>query len=309
MAEPKIFEEFLDARIAYLHNLLEEPTRIMQSALDQAINGNPTNSELDRLLGVVNVQYDQIQMTLETFTTQIMPGAYTSGSDAARYALKKIGALQHTYVRDMKAVGILTRDMNRDFTRAIENGRESIGTYFKFSKQGRLTESEISEAVRKGIMDKGTGYEAKKRLREAIKERGTQIFDEASLNKYIKKKVLQGYEEKLLNGQVMQIINKNGKVMNFRVNTYSDLVSRTRFGDAQVQGTIDTTLQNGIKLFKVTKHNTKSEICLPHEGQILTADKKDKRYAYIDGHGEHGELNRPLYHPNCMHRIMPYVET
>ena len=307
--QPPIFQDSVDARIQNLHRLLEEPTSIMQSALDRAIKDTTiTNQERDRLFSVITAQYEQIQSTLETFSSQVLPGAYASGAEAGKEVLRQYGQVVYAHTVDVAAVNVLIRDMHHDFSRAIENGRESIGTYFKFSKQGRLTETEISEAVAKGLLDGGTGWEAKREMRKAIKERGTQIFDQASLDAYIRKKVLQGYEQKLLDGKVMQLINKNGKVMNFRVDSYSDLVSRTRIGEAQVAGTIDATQANGINLFKVTSHNTQSVICAPHEGKIYSSDPNDPKYEYLYGYGEHGELNKPVYHPRCLHRLMPYVD-
>jgi hypothetical protein len=281
----------------------------MQSALTRSIQDELTEGERDRLLSVINFQYEQIQTTLETFAASILPGAYNSGIQISIDEMKRFGNIVADNTRDIKAINTLVSDAQKDFRRALGNGQEAVGDFFKyFSKQGRLTESEISNAVAKGLIEQGTGYGSKQFTRKAITERGIQIFDQASLDRYVNKKLLQGYSEKLLDGKVMQIINKNGKVMNFRVNTYADLVSRTRIGEAQVQGTIDIARKNGIKLFKVTKHNTKSEICWPHEAQILSTDKNDPDYAWINGTGPMGESNRPVYHPSCLHRLMPYVE-
>lgn len=302
------YQEFVDERIQALNSLLAEPIRIMNATLERAINGDVSGEELDRLLSVVNAQYETIQLSLDLFSEQIIAPSYASGAAISADTLREYGVLRYQNTRDIKTISILIRDMKKDFSQAIGMGQKSVATYFKFSKQGRLTESEISEAVARGLIDGGTGWEAKREMRKAVKQRGTQIFDQASLDKYIKKKVLQGYEKKLLDGKVMQLINKNGKVMNFRVDSYADLVSRTRIGDAQVAGAVDMSHANGIELFKVTKHNTKSAICLPHEGQILTSNKKDKRYAYLYGYGAQGESNKPLYHPNCQHRLMPYVD-
>jgi hypothetical protein len=295
------FEEFTNSRLEYLQKQLDEPIRIMQSALTRSIQDELTEGERDRLLSVINFQYETIQTTLDAFTASILPGAYNSGVQISIDEMKRFGNIVADNTRDMKAINTLIADAQKDFRRAIGNGQEAVGDFFKyFSKQGRLTESEISNAVAKGLIEQGTGYGAKQFTRKAITDRGIQIFDQASLDRYVNKKLLQGYSEKLLDGKVMQIINKNGKVMNFRVNTYADLVSRTRIGEAQVQGTIDIARKNGIKLFKVTKHNTKSEICRPHEGQILSTDKNDPKYDWINGTGEQGESNRPVYHPNCL---------
>ena len=291
------FEKYVDERIRYLNTLLEEPNRIMQAHVNRAINERLTAQELDRSLSVINSKYDEIQEILSAFSDRIIPDAYNSGVDISSDTLRQVNALFTKNTRDIKTINFLINDMQKNYNGAIEMGRESVATYFNLSKQVRISEQDISKAVAQGLMDGGTGEDAKRALRNMLEDSSNTIYDRDKLMKFA-----AGYEDKLEDGKFMQIINKNGDVMNFKTDSYADMVARTRIGDAQVAGAVDIAEENGVNEFNVTDHHTTTAICIPHEGQIYTTNPNNKKYEqlYPD--------NKPVYHPNCLHRLMPYVD-
>lgn len=277
----------------------------------------------DARMAMLSRRMDEIIESLEdiyaTFSVLAVPEAFTQGKKFAAEILG-IKRISQSKEVDEKAIKKLIADMNHDFSTTLANGeKRAIFVMKQFSKQGKLTEADISMYVAKGYIDTNTGMGAKKLLRAAITEDNNGILDESELGRSIKRRIakakkdiseitvneelrarlLQEEVQKLNDGKFMQIINKNGKIMTFKVDTYADLVSRTRLGDSQVAGTIEEASKYNIDTFRVSDHNTKSEICQEHENKIYTTDRDNRKFLLLT------ETRRPLYHVNCQHRLLP----
>ena len=277
-----------------------------------------TEQEFESLLLRIDSIYKRLKNKFNSFTIQTIPAIFNLTQQLNQDFLEKLFAYKQDYTRDMRAVSILVRDMLQDFNIACNNGQESIKTFFQISKQMQLAESDISRLVAEGVLDKGSTYGGKKLLRKVLKQ---EIIDRDSFNKYIKNKFTKeisllkkkGYkgddllaeieklEQKIISQKYLQIIDKNGNVRSYSVKSYADLVVRTRLGEAQVISTIEFGLNNEIKYFQVTGHNTSTPVCKQHEYKIYTIDRNEKNYLYLT------KERRPLYHPNCQHRLVPRV--
>ncbi|MCK6381885.1 MAG: phage minor capsid protein [Leptospiraceae bacterium] len=252
-----------------------------------------------------------------TYTKEQIPIAYEAGVLFGKSELKSLGFKVSQGQRDVKAIDRLIRDMRNDFKIAIDQGKERFITYIEFSKQGKITESQISQAVGKGYLTKGTGKESKKLLGKLFKETEFKTLDETALEKSIARRLMgenrrldrlnitdefrnllkEKFEKTLKEKKFLQIYDKNGDIITFQIDKYSDLVSRTRLGDAQVAGTIKIGNENGISEYQVTDHNTTTKICIPFEGKIYTTNPSNKKFEMLT------DRTTPLYHVNCKHRL------
>lgn len=312
----KILNEYSETYSQYFQSMSRETRNKLFAIIQQTIVDINIISEQELLsrLNTIDKYYSELKVLFEEFTIQTVPAIFNLSLAINSELLSQLSTAIVEGKRDSKALRVLVRDMIQDFNIAATQGQEAVTTFFKISKQGQIRESDISRLVAKGILDKGNIYEAKKLVRASL---DTRILDDSKLDAYkkrllaqarkkystlketVKNKLLAKYEKKLKDGKFLQIVNKNGKIMTFRVETYSDLVARTRFGEAQVIGTIEQGSRYGISEYQVTDHNTTSEICIPHEGKIYTTDKNDTRFKYLTAE------RRPLYHPNCQHRLFP----
>ncbi|WP_243401624.1 hypothetical protein, partial [Leptospira ellisii] len=222
---------------------------------------------------------------------------------------------------DSKALPVLIRDAALDFRIAIKQSKVMFKTYFKLSKQGILSESELSKAVAKGLLRTGTPTSARKKVLELFlkadvsKSRTTKIFTPKDaeardffLEKLGKKKFkeLERLNSKFLEKKYIQILDKNGNPIHFRLDTYSELVARSRITDSQVVAAFEEGVRAGIVLYTVPGHNTTAEVCKPHEDEIYTMDPllaKAGVFKLLTPE------QKPGYHPRCSHRLFPLVLT
>jgi hypothetical protein len=282
-----------------------------------------------------NYLYNEIATTFNQFTRSAVYGVYTNSANLTRQFLENLEN-EKQFLPDMKTINRLIKNMNQEFTVVVEGGKEYIKSFITFSKQGRITESQIDNAILKGYIQKGTAKGAKKVLfKEFDEAMSKELYDRVnndtgffrkikyeqienmSVSDAAKMRLKKDFEEKLANQQYLPLINKNGDVMVFKTETYSNLVARTRLGEAQTAATIDAGQANGVNYYRVTSHNTETLECKVHEGKIYAVKKGDPKFAalsdytkYKDEKGRTKESqNKPLYHINCRHRLIPFAMT
>lgn len=317
------YEKILNEHTSFYSNILNSYTeterrnifRIVSESIENFNNLTP--AEFKKKLKEIESAFDRLKKIFKSFTISTVPAVFNLVQEVNKNFFKYLSKKVDHTTRDIKALNTLIRDMILDFNTSADRGLESVLNYFKFNKSMQISESEISRLVANSILEKGTQtYYGKKYLYEDLKD---NILDEKKFKEYIARKIrdkkkelskldlseddfikkLKKYENKLKKEKFMQIIDKNGTIRNYSVKDYSDLVVRTRLGEAQVIGTIEQARVNDITLFQVTGHNTLTAICKPHEYKIYTTDKNNEKYEYLTID------RRPLYHPNCKHRLIP----
>lgn len=92
-----------------------------------------------------------------------------------------------------------------------------------------------------------------------------------------------------------QFIYINGR--NYNLRKYAKMVARTRIRKVQSDSTINSCKQYKNDLVQVSDHGTKTEICLPYEGNVYSLTGETKGYDTLPF--------PPPFHPNCMHHIAP----
>ncbi|WP_078124012.1 hypothetical protein [Leptospira alexanderi] len=264
--------------------------------------------------------YDKALQTFYSGIGPVLDRTYRFGINIYDQFLLESGINLSGAMVDTKAVSVLIRDAANDFRVAIDQSKTMFRNYYKISKQGFLTESQISEAVAKGLLQTGTPLESKKALIKLFENtkstsRTSRIFsarDNDTRQFFIDRigkrefERLEKINSKLLDKKYIQIIDKNGNEINFKLDTYTDLVTRSRITDSQTTAAQEEGQRAGIVFYLVPGHQTTADVCRPHEDQIYTTDKE----LAAAGVCEYlTPQNKPGYHPRCSHRIFPKVFT
>ena len=97
------------------------------------------------------------------------------------------------------------------------------------------------------------------------------------------------------------LIDRGGR--RWSLDVYSDMLARTK--RTQVANTAVQTrmAENNEDLTVVSSHNSKHELCRTWEGRVLAISGKTKGIPSVSFATASG-----LFHPNCQHRLYPYVE-
>lgn len=274
----------LTALVTKLNTLLEGVINANKNKLNGKYYTEYTEAELKNILEQVLKTLNDIDFTLKNATKPTLIYGYNSGSTTANQLLAtQLDVLTNALPGDSKAFKVLVKDMFNDYSKAITSSKKLINKFFKLSGQNLLKDTGLTSSVLKGFLEKNSLWGAKKQL---MKDLLAQLGDK----KYIP----------------ITCKRKDGStfVRNYQVDKYAQLVARTRFGQAQVLGAIETSEANDIYTFTVTSHNTQTAICKPHEGKIYTTDREliDLGiFPALDG------STTPLYHVNCQHRLVPRV--
>ena len=227
--------------------------------------------EVDKLM-------DRANKSWARFSESEIPARYKEGFKKANNFLRrrflekpvKIGHLP-------KAVDNLTNQTIADFFAATDNGKKETHRLFRLTQQSAITEAQINNALIKGAVE------------------GTPRAMKSEVQKQLEKKLGQ-------EGKVITTNKVTGAQRSFDPKVYADIVSRTRSREAQSLGTIQAGIANGNDLVRVSDHNTSTDICMPHEGQVYSiSGDKSAGFPALPAF--------PPFHPSCKHVITPFIES
>lgn len=156
------------------------------------------------------------------------------------------------------------------FNTGLRNGEMSLRRLSSMTQQLNVTETRLNRAVAEGFAEAGSSMGAKRRL-------------QAELMK------------KALDGKYITINDRNGNPRQYRVDTYAELVARTKLMEASSQAVLSTAISTGADLVQVSTHNTLCAICAPFEGKIYSLSGGDRDFPALD--------EEPPYHPQCLHSL------
>ena len=174
-----------------------------------------------------------------------------------------------------QATQSLTEETLTAFVTGLLSGEKLIIKLLRNTQQINIKEYQINEAIKNGYIEKGT-------IQESIKQLQRQLLSAATEGKYI------------------TIINKNGAEMHFQIDTYAELVARTKLQEASAQAVLNTASVAGSDLVQVSAHNTPTKICIPFEGKIFSITGNNKDFPKLS--------ESPPYHPNCLHTLTVVFE-
>jgi hypothetical protein len=243
-----------------------------------------SESSINQIKQSVFRALDELEYNLILASNPAIINGYSSGVSVSSQLLSaQLDTLEQIFPIDSKTLKSLIRSMNDDFNSAIADSKKMLTSFFRLSSQNLIREAQISTAILRGNLERNSLWGAKKELMK-------EFIDKLGDNKLLP----------------ITCTRKDGTtfIRNYKPSTYSELVTRTRYGQAQVLGAIEVSEANGVYTFTVTSHNTKTAICKPHEGRIYTTDPELIRLGIFP---ELNGFTTPLYHVNCQHRLVPKV--
>lgn len=200
-------------------------------------------------------------------------GAYAHGVDIASKAIEEtgnalVGGLGTTI--HTGAVQALAETMAGDLLNANGAIERQLKSVIRQTQQSVLQENEINRKLATGIIQGKT-------RKEISKEIASRLREELGDGKYL---IIKGrrYDPKY----------------------YAELVTRTRTREAVTEGSINQAIQNGFDLMQVTVHSNPCPRCLPFQGRIFSLSGRSTTFPRL--------TDRPPYHPNCKHVIVPVSE-
>lgn len=90
------------------------------------------------------------------------------------------------------------------------------------------------------------------------------------------------------------------------LDNYADMVIRSVSQEAQNTGLLIQLGGMGHDLVQMTEHRSSCPLCAPYEGRVYSVSGNDSRYPPLKGVPGFDE-GYQLMHPNCRHRLTPYV--
>lgn len=232
--------------------------------LETATNFGVANRK--QLLSQIKVILTDLGEEMQDITASDIESYYTTGARVAEAQLANIGV----------DVGV-TIGLSNIQKQSVQALTDDIGQLFAESMSGvyRGVQREVAQAVRKTI----TQRMASNLIRgEALKT--------------VKKDLVNNFKA---NG-LTALIDKAGK--QWALDTYSEMLYRTKVVEARNRGLADTMLMNDYDLVQVSNHNSSHDACAVWEGKILSLTGASKEYPTLDEARSAG-----LFHPNCKHAI------
>lgn len=116
-----------------------------------------------------------------------------------------------------------------------------------------------------------------------------------------RQQVIQSALNRFADRGVTGFVDRIGR--RWEMGSYVEMAIRTTTSNAALQGHIDRQLELGEDLMMVSSFGNTCPICMPWEGKILSVTGNTIKYPSIETARTAG-----LFHPNCKHTLMPYIE-
>lgn len=114
------------------------------------------------------------------------------------------------------------------------------------------------------------------------------------------KQIKKTVSEELSKGYIT-LTDRAGR--NWSLERYAEMATRTQMIQVSNQATRARVLRNGNDLVQVSKNGSSHLECATWEGKVLSISGSTKGYPTVDDARSAG-----LFHPNCKHRLLPYVK-
>jgi hypothetical protein len=156
------------------------------------------------------------------------------------------------------------------YASGFKQGENTMLRLARVTQQVNVQEKAVIASLSEGFEDVATRKGASERLRKELLKKATD-------------------------GKYITVIDKNGKPTNWKIETYADLVARTKLQEASAQAAINSAVSFGFDLIQVSSHNTLTPLCQEFEGKIYSISGKDPDFPPL-------EQSTP-FHPNCQHSM------
>lgn len=157
-----------------------------------------------------------------------------------------------------------------DFYLGLDSGEKKINGLIRGTQQKLIEEKAINNTIEKGLErpESRTWQNSMKLLKDSLLEKGN----------------------------IITILCRDGKIRNYDVGKYAEMVVRSRIRESETNQTKLTAVDLGTDLVQVSAHNTTCNICAQYEGKIFSIGGVSKDFPKLS--------EEPPYHPKCKHLLI-----
>jgi hypothetical protein len=270
----------IDARAIQLKQDLarvEKNIREIVRIADRA--NNPTNLFWSKIQRQLRQEFEKLRVITLRWSTENIPAVYLGTIKEQIKRIKSIkfrppvrGNFNVIKKRNVNrtAISTLLKDFNNSWLLTIDQSEKFMLRTFNMTQNILIQESVIDRAIERGFFKTGSTYGPKKELQKE-------------------------FMNKLLDDKFVTVIDKNGKPIHYQINTYSEMVARSKLREAQTIAVVNTGAEFGTDLIQVSSHNTATPFDAQFEGKTFSISGNDPDFPKA------GFL--PPFHPNCLHSI------
>ncbi|MEW4131901.1 phage minor capsid protein [Bacillus thuringiensis] len=192
------------------------------------------------------------------------------------------------------AVGVFTT-----LTEARQGVEFSMLNRNKVDAMIRDTQSDLLKATN------NTEMNVKRMVRETV----SKVMSEAAVMSYNRKTISKKIKEELNKKALQQKTNEAGiaiidkKGRRWKLDTYVNMVSRTKLQMSYMEGIRNEAEQKGYDLGVISSHNAE-DACRGYEGMIISLNGKTDGYLTYEGI----KATKACFHPNCKHTVRPILD-
>jgi hypothetical protein len=228
----------------------------------------------------VRKEYEKAVVIFRKWAGNTMPAEYRSDLIREMTSIKNIATgLSQSEIDRIRKNLLSIKNINPRTSKILDNvttsfitaatkGNEILLRMIRQTQQLLISEKNVNKMIEEGFQDSGSIYKSIRNLRKAI-------------------------EAKIKDSDYMQIINKNGDVMNFEIKYYAELVARTKLHEQSTMAALDAMNSLGLDLIQISSHNTETLYDAQFEGKIYSMSGQDPDFPAV--------IDLPPFHPNCKH--------
>lgn len=236
--------------------------------------------------------YEVLRFIYRDWNTANLPLVY---NEAIR---KQIGKIKQLNIKPNKTIkyrtfmnaNVNTQSISAILQESLSVMNIGVNSGEKYlSRLGRLTQQiNIGEGQLNKFIEEG--------FTEGVTHKGKFYQGSMPASKY---KLQQEMMKKALDGKYIVVMDKNGKEIFYKPDTYSEMVARTKMIESRSIATVNTTLGMGEDLVQVSSHNTTTPQCMVFEGKIYSISGTDKAFPPL--------ADEPPFHPCCQHSLTTII--
>lgn len=186
-------------------------------------------------------------------------------------------------------IGVTVDLISRDMAKANKTIIKSMKKYFNFmGKINRRIAAKIQEQDQELLSD------ADLFLIEDIIQSGYLAHE---VRGKVSKRIYDILVDRIGEGNLIEIIDKNGKTIHYNPRKYAEMVARTRLRELQTQAVKNMCGAYGCDLVVWSTHDNPCPKCEPFEGRVFSLSGKHPDYPFLK--------DEPPLHPRCEHNINP----
>lgn len=227
----------------------------------------------------VRVAYDEARSITREWIEAKIPVEYTRAlAEAIRTVKSKTVKPQQSValkkymntLHNKQSLKSMLNEIWHSFDTGLRSGQGTLLRLTSLTQQTLVTEARVNKSIERGFLERGTAGGSKVKLRDALMSRAGE-------------------------GKYITVVNKNGDPMQFKIDSYAEMVARTKLSDAASQAVLNTAQATESDLVQISAHNTLTPLCQEYEGKIFSLSGSDADFPALDA--------TPPFHPNCMHSM------